>query len=328
MSTQNTSLEEHVKIVIERLSANPKYSHLRELTFLLIGRAGVGKSSTINSLLNRPVASVGKWERVTTAVEAYRLDINGIKCSIFDTPGLCDDLVSKGNDEKYLGLMQANVPLIHCLLFVARLSDNRFGLEEKTVIELVTRKFGVEIWEHTIIVFTFANDIKNTAEFEEALRIRSELFRREISQYIDKRSKNIPCISIDNHSLTTPDGKTWRDELITAVLTRINSKGFAQFFLTTIKTIKWNTEGENPTSTRSYSTFVRSEGERIVEPPTELSKEKSEKIKRRVLGDPGIMTVLIEVGKALGSVFGLPGTASGGVAGAFLGLILWLTSKI
>lgn len=62
----------------------------RKLTFLVIGRTGWGKSSTVNSLLGQDVCPVGEDEPTTLKVNRHDFRINGIECSIFDTPGLCD----------------------------------------------------------------------------------------------------------------------------------------------------------------------------------------------------------------------------------------------
>src|ERR1051325_3566572 len=64
----------------------------RKLVFLLTGRTGVGKSSTINYLLGQNVAPVGDFEPETITVSRYEARIHEIACTVFDTPGLCDDL--------------------------------------------------------------------------------------------------------------------------------------------------------------------------------------------------------------------------------------------
>ena len=70
----------------------------KEFNFLLIGRTGVGKSSTINSLLGREVAPVGDYEATTIDVKKYTSNFNGVIVNVVDTPGLCDDLETQGKD--------------------------------------------------------------------------------------------------------------------------------------------------------------------------------------------------------------------------------------
>ena len=92
----SNELKQKVKIVIDK-----------KIIFVLAGRTGVGKSSTVNKLLGRQEAKVGKYEPTTMSVETYEHEKNGIKFTIVDTPGLCDDLEELGNDQEYLNLMKS-----------------------------------------------------------------------------------------------------------------------------------------------------------------------------------------------------------------------------
>lgn len=324
----NQIWEDHIKNVIRRLIEDPKYAHLQELNFLLVGRSGVGKSSTINSLLNRHVADTDRWEKKTVSIEAYALEINGIKCKVFDTPGLCDDLETKGNDDKYIHLMRARVPNIHCLLYISPLYETRIARDEKKSIELISKGYGLEVWNHSIVVFTFASD-KKYHEFQQAVSKRAALFKKEISQYAGDVQIDIPCIPIDNHHPRTPDGKIWREKLVYEVFKRIQSAGFTQFFLATLDSVAWTTnDGQISPNTNlpPPNVSVLYSSKSVVQIP----QKESQEIRKRVLEDPKIMTPFIEIGKALGAVFGgVTGLPSliGGAIGAIVGLILWITGS-
>ncbi len=92
----------------------------------LVGRTGAGKSSTVNRLIGAEVAEVGNFEPVTPTVEHYTGTIDGFSYEVYDTPGLCDDLPNRGNDGRYIELMQSRITPPDLWLYVARLPDNRF----------------------------------------------------------------------------------------------------------------------------------------------------------------------------------------------------------
>ena len=67
----------------------------------------MGKSSSVNSLMGKEVAPVGDWLPTTMGVTSYDSDAFGIKFTVIDTPGLCDDLEEEGKDYKYLKRIRA-----------------------------------------------------------------------------------------------------------------------------------------------------------------------------------------------------------------------------
>src|ERR1035437_502833 len=151
---------DHVKRFFDRARS-------RELVFLLAGRTGTGKSSTINSLLGEKVAETGDYEPTTPSVTSYKTVINDAHVTVIDTPGLCDDLPEKGNDDFYLNLIASQHLHLNCLWFVTNLDAPRITCDEKRAIRLLTDAFGAKVWEQTIIVFTFADKVP-PGKFEEA----------------------------------------------------------------------------------------------------------------------------------------------------------------
>jgi small GTP-binding protein len=194
----SNELKQKVKTVIDK-----------QIIFVLAGRTGVGKSSTVNSLLGCEVAKTGKFEATTKSLETYEQEINGINFIIVDTPGLCDELEEAGNDQKYLNLMKPKIQKMVSMWFVSQLNDTRVTSDEKRVIKRLSKAFGKKVWECSVIVFTFADSV-TASEYQETLKIRTELIRKEIAKYVGEDTANqIPSIAVDNTSETTPDGKKW-----------------------------------------------------------------------------------------------------------------------
>ena len=98
----NTPLTSYEKQKAEEFAKHLKEAYTREFVFLLVGRTGVGKSSTINKLMGHDVAPIGDFEPQTMTVEEYKLPIENVNFTVIDTPGLCDDLPEIGNDIEYI----------------------------------------------------------------------------------------------------------------------------------------------------------------------------------------------------------------------------------
>lgn len=230
-----------------------KHAKAREFTFLLMGRTGVGKSSTINSLMGYPIAKVGDYTPTTMEVEEHRLPIEGANFLVVDTPGLCDDLPDKGNDQKYMQLVREKIKNMDCLLYVTQLDEPRVRSDEKYGIQLMTKTFTENIWKNSVIVFTYADRIENVQKFREALRERTRLLKEAItdSGVSTDISLEIPSVAISNTKEFTPDGERWLGELYTTVVERVSKEGFAQFVLANMPRVEYT---NNSSNSRSQST--------------------------------------------------------------------------
>ena len=161
------TLSEEVKAVVEELQKRLEQAKGKTFTFLLIGRTGVGKSSTINSLIGANVAPVGDFDPCTADVTVHETNLHGAIVRVIDTPGLCDDLEEVGNDAKYIELMREKIPgAIDAVLFVSRLDDTRVDASEKRGLRLITEAFGEPFWKKSVIVFTQSDKVPDE-RFEE-----------------------------------------------------------------------------------------------------------------------------------------------------------------
>ena len=227
------------------LSKNPKeflsrfLSHIgakeRDFYFLLAGRTGVGKSSTINSLMDKKIAPTNEYEAETMDIKVYDSKICGVKFRLIDTPGLADDTEEAGKDEEYIRKMKEGIKKFDCLWFVTILDDTRVRLDEKRALDILTRSLGESIWKHALIVFTFADKVKKE-KFEERLSKRTELIREEIQRIFERLNIsdkcNIPSIAVSNEEAILPNGKEWLPELYSLTFTRIRDNGLLTFVKT------------------------------------------------------------------------------------------------
>lgn len=192
------------------------------LTFLLLGRTGVGKSSTVNSFLGKDVCPVGDFEVTTQTFQIFETKINGVDCRICDTPGFAD---GTNKESQYLEIIRREVGRVDCVWFVTNLAESRIRSDEIETIRLITSFFGKNIWEKSLIVLTHA-DWVNSQNYQHTLQERSRLLRERIYKETSTESAlSIPTIAISNKKETTPDGDLWLGELFTHTLTRISNSG-------------------------------------------------------------------------------------------------------
>ena len=232
------SLDEETIAYIQKLKSVFKEASKREFNFLLLGRTGVGKSSTVNALIGENIAEVGDFTATTFQVKPYKSQIQGINYSIIDTPGLCDNRPEKHQDELYLKEIKKRILSIDCVWFTTPLNETRLRSDELYGIKVITKVFGKEIWDRSIIVFTFA-DLIPPEKYFFTLQQRTNLIVSAIQEYSGEAiAKQIPSVGVSNITDRTPNGELWLGELYTKVFVRISKKGALPFLLATSNRLK------------------------------------------------------------------------------------------
>jgi predicted GTPase len=299
-------------------------------TLLLIGRTGVGESSTVNTLLGRPVAKVSRYDVGTRGVEKYEPESSRIQFLVYDTPGLCDANPDKGNDKRYLEEMRSKVGKVDCSLFVTQLTETRVRPEEEDALRFITDAFGPTIWNRSVIVFTCADLVKK-ANFKDDCEQRTLRINRAIKTAISTSTGrqvlepsemgDVPSVAVSNEEDTTPDGERWLGKLYTTVFERFSDNGLLPFLLATVEA--------RPEGKDKQGRPVLNEGEKVrvagklvdttIKPPSTPSTTTQAVI------NASIVTSMTLAGTGVGSFLGPVGAVVGGAAGASVGLFVWLT---
>lgn len=324
-------LASQAKHILGELRKKFETAKKERFVFLLVGRTGVGKSSTVNSLMGMQIAKVGDWEPTTFSVESYESEAFGIRFEVIDTPGLCDDIEEAGNDDKYLDLIRNKIKTFDCMWFVTRLNETRVTADEKRGIQLISEAFGKDVWKHAVIVFTFAN--ADPQKYALALEKRGELIRKEIAKYAPASiADGVPSVAVDNTNSTTPDGQEWLGELYTKVFTRMSDRGLTAFYLATADRVVLDgkraakrrvhqaasgTSSSSASSSSGTASEASARGDEI-----RLNERQSREVKKRI--DASIIGGLALAGAGIGAALGPAGAVAGGAIGAAVGLIAWL----
>ncbi|MEH2266091.1 GTPase [Nostoc sp.] len=254
ISLKISDSKEYVEVLLSSLIEILQISRQEKFVFLLIGRTGVGKSSLINKLMDKEVTATSRRKATTLDVKFYDNDINGVKFTIVDTPGLCDDIAEEGKDQKYIELIRSEVNSIDLLWFVTPIYEPRIRRDELDGIKIITEMFGIDIWKHSIIIFTFAD--KADDDYLIQLEERTQDIQEAIAKVIETTTRKytninqieleiargkeiasqIPSVAADNKkSEKTPDGKNWVAELYTQAFVRISERGTIPFLLATLQ---------------------------------------------------------------------------------------------
>ena len=139
------------------------------LKLIVIGEAGQGKSTLINALLGKEVATEGEtFKAGTTQIKQYCLNQNDVLIQIWDTPGF--GLESEEEDEKMVERLREGNWKPDLALFCFRMDSMRFPTRIHTdTIKKFTEVFGKNFWKHTLFVLTFANNVNQLCPRNEEL---------------------------------------------------------------------------------------------------------------------------------------------------------------
>ncbi|KAG6784943.1 hypothetical protein POTOM_010657 [Populus tomentosa] len=137
------------------LFAKLKEEGVDKLTILVMGKGGVGKSSTVNSLLGERAVNVSSFQSEAFRPVMVSRNRAGFTLNIIDTPGLVE-----GGYVSYQALDMIKRFLlnktIHVLLYVDRLDAYRVDDLDKQIIGAISDSFGKEIWSKSLLVLTHA----------------------------------------------------------------------------------------------------------------------------------------------------------------------------
>ncbi|KAF8697857.1 hypothetical protein HU200_035349 [Digitaria exilis] len=200
-------------------------------TILVLGKTGVGKSATINSIFDDTRLDTSAFDSSTRKVQEVVGTVEGISVKVIDTPGLSCSSLEQHHNQKVLNsvkrLISKNPPDI--VLYFDRLDMQSRDNGDVPLLQTITKVFGASVWFNAIVVLTHAGSAPPDGlngiplSYEMFVTQRSHVVQQAIRQAAgDIRLMN-PVSLVENHAAcrtnragqrVLPNGQVWKPQLL------------------------------------------------------------------------------------------------------------------
>lgn len=206
------------------------------LNILVLGKTGVGKSATINSIFAEEKTPIYAFGPATTTVREIVGTVDGVKIKVFDTPGLKSAAMEQAVNRSILASVKKVTRRCppDIVLYVDRLDTQSRDLNDLPLLRTITNVLGPAIWRSAIVTLTHAASSPpdgpsgSPLNYELFVAQRTQIVQQAIGQAVgDLRLMNPglmnPISLVENHpscrknrdgQKVLPNGQTWRSQLL------------------------------------------------------------------------------------------------------------------
>ncbi|KAL6980951.1 Translocase of chloroplast [Sarracenia purpurea var. burkii] len=207
-----------------------KQENVNTLTILVMGKGGVGKSSTVNSIIGERVMAVSAFQSEGPRPVMVSRSRAGFTLNIIDTPGLVEGGYVNDQALEIIKRFLLN-KTIDVLLYVDRLDAYRVDNLDRQVVKAITDSFGKEIWRRGLVVLTHAQlSPPDGLSFEDFFSRRSEAILKvvRLGARIKKQDMqgSVPVVLVENSGRCNkndcdekilPNGTPWIPNLVKTI---------------------------------------------------------------------------------------------------------------
>ncbi|EOA15922.1 hypothetical protein CARUB_v10004016mg [Capsella rubella] len=172
-----------IKITEQKFPADLELS----INVLVIGKTGVGKSATVNSIFGETKSAVGAFAVTTKSANYVVGNVGGLRIRILDTPGFMSSATEKQFNQGVLMSIKRSMRKfpVDVILYIDRLDDT----PDIGLLRIITSSLGSSIWQNAIVVLTHAaSDVPDTLSYKDFIAQRSYLMHQSIRQAVPKLS--------------------------------------------------------------------------------------------------------------------------------------------
>ncbi|KAK1419543.1 hypothetical protein QVD17_28718 [Tagetes erecta] len=201
------------------------------LTVLVMGKSGVGKSSTVNSILGERAVIVSAFQSDVPRPVMVSRERSGFTLNIIDTPGIVEGGYVNDQTLELIKRFLLN-KTIDVLLYVDRLDYYRVDNLDRQIVKAITESFGKEIWRKGIVVLTHAQlTPPDCLSYDDFFARRSEALVNVVDSVARLNKRDIQghavsvvlvenssrCSKNDGEEKVLPNGTAWIPNLVETV---------------------------------------------------------------------------------------------------------------